>query len=91
MTQVVTRTGSPEVASDVMGVEMSDVFVILKPQREWVTAGLAQGDHIHFTTPGYRRLGYTLFRDLMYNYEKYNKVREELARAGSNGQTSADH
>ncbi len=56
--------------------------------REWVTAGLAQGDHVHFTTPGYRRLGYTLFRDLMYNYEKYNKVREELA--GSNGQTSAD-
>jgi cobalt-zinc-cadmium resistance protein CzcA len=36
--QVVTRTGSPEVATDVMGVEMSDVFVILKPQREWTTA-----------------------------------------------------
>jgi len=55
-----------------------------------VIAGLAQGDHVHFTTPGYRRLGYTLFRDLMYNYEKYNKAREELARADSNGQTSAD-
>ena len=39
VTQVVTRTGSPEVATDVMGVEMSDVFVILKPPREWVTAG----------------------------------------------------
>ena len=37
------------------------------------------------------RLGYTLFRDLMYNYEKYNKVREELARAGSNEQTGANH
>lgn len=36
--QVVTRTGSPEVATDVMGVELSDVFVILKPQREWTTA-----------------------------------------------------
>ena len=36
--QVVTRTGSPEVATDVMGVEMSDVFVILKPQGEWKTA-----------------------------------------------------
>jgi cobalt-zinc-cadmium resistance protein CzcA len=36
--QVVTRTGSPEVATDVMGVEMSDVFVILKPRREWTTA-----------------------------------------------------
>jgi cobalt-zinc-cadmium resistance protein CzcA len=38
VTQVVTRTGSPEVATDPMGVELSDVFVILKPQREWVTA-----------------------------------------------------
>jgi lysophospholipase L1-like esterase len=57
---------------------------------EWVTAGLAQGDHVHFTSPGYRRLGYTLFRDLMYNYEKYTKVREELARA-SHEQTSANH
>lgn len=35
---VVTRTGSPEVATDVMGVELSDVFVILKPQQEWTTA-----------------------------------------------------
>jgi lysophospholipase L1-like esterase len=51
--------------------------------REWVIAGLAQYDHVHFTAPGYRRLGYTLFRDLMYNYDKYTKVREELARAGS--------
>ena len=38
VTKVVTRTGSPEVATDVMGVEMSDVFVILKPQHDWVTA-----------------------------------------------------
>ena len=35
---VVTRTGSPEVATDVMGIEMSDVFVILAPRREWTTA-----------------------------------------------------
>lgn len=35
--QVVTRTGSPEVATDVMGIDMSDVFVILKPRKEWTT------------------------------------------------------
>jgi heavy metal efflux system protein len=35
---IVTRTGSPEVATDVMGIELSDVFVILTPQREWTTA-----------------------------------------------------
>ena len=36
---VVTRTGSPEVATDVMGIELGDVFVILKPPSEWTTAG----------------------------------------------------
>ena len=29
--RVVSRTGSPDVATDVMGVDMSDVFVILRP------------------------------------------------------------
>jgi cobalt-zinc-cadmium resistance protein CzcA len=36
--QVVTRTGSPQVATDVMGIELSDVIVILKPQHEWTAA-----------------------------------------------------
>jgi cobalt-zinc-cadmium resistance protein CzcA len=36
--KVVTRTGSPEVATDVMGVELSDVFVIVKPRAEWTSA-----------------------------------------------------
>jgi heavy metal efflux system protein len=36
--KVVTRTGSPEVATDVMGIELSDVFVILTPKQEWTTA-----------------------------------------------------
>jgi cobalt-zinc-cadmium resistance protein CzcA len=33
--RVVTRIGSPEVATDVMGIELSDVFVNLKPKGEW--------------------------------------------------------
>jgi len=33
--QIVTRIGSPEVATDVMGIELSDVFVSLKPSNEW--------------------------------------------------------
>ena len=32
---VVSRSGSPEVATDVMGVDLSDVFVMLKPRSEW--------------------------------------------------------
>ncbi len=36
--QVVSRTGSPEVATDPMGIELSDVFAILKPKSEWTSA-----------------------------------------------------
>jgi cobalt-zinc-cadmium resistance protein CzcA len=35
---VVSRSGSPELATDVMGIELGDVFVILKPPSEWTTA-----------------------------------------------------
>lgn len=41
--RVVTRTGSPDVATDVMGIEQSDVFVLLKPRDTWVTARNAAG------------------------------------------------
>ncbi|MCK6458258.1 MAG: efflux RND transporter permease subunit, partial [Phycisphaerae bacterium] len=30
-----TRTGSPEVATDPMGIEVSDVFVQLRPRERW--------------------------------------------------------
>ena len=32
---VVSRTGAPEVATDPMGLEQSDVYIELKPRREW--------------------------------------------------------
>lgn len=32
---VVVKTGRPEIANDPMGVEQSDVYVILKPRAEW--------------------------------------------------------
>jgi cobalt-zinc-cadmium resistance protein CzcA len=35
---VVSRSGSPELATDVMGIELGDVFVILKPKSDWTTA-----------------------------------------------------
>jgi cobalt-zinc-cadmium resistance protein CzcA len=33
--QVVSRVGSPAVATDIMGLEQADVFVALKPRDEW--------------------------------------------------------
>jgi cobalt-zinc-cadmium resistance protein CzcA len=32
---VVARAGAPEVATDPMGVEQSDIYIILKPSSEW--------------------------------------------------------
>jgi cobalt-zinc-cadmium resistance protein CzcA len=40
---VVSRTGSPDVATDIMGVEQSDVFIMLAPRSEWVTAHDREG------------------------------------------------
>ncbi|MBX3206241.1 MAG: efflux RND transporter permease subunit [Labilithrix sp.] len=32
---VISRTGSPDVATDIMGIEQSDVFVMLAPRATW--------------------------------------------------------
>jgi cobalt-zinc-cadmium resistance protein CzcA len=43
VTYVVSRTGTPDVATDVMGMELSDIFVGLKPKKEWKTAKTKEG------------------------------------------------
>jgi heavy metal efflux system protein len=40
--RVWTRTGSAEIATDPMGVELSDVFVMLRPRDEWKRASTQQ-------------------------------------------------
>ena len=40
---VVSRTGRAEIATDPMGVEVSDIYVILKPHEEWKTASTREG------------------------------------------------
>ncbi len=81
--RVVTRTGSPEVATDVMGVELSDVFVILSPQREWVTAHsrnaliAAMKEAITNAVPGVG-LGFTQPIEMRFN-ELIAGVRSDLA------------
>src|SRR5690606_10524665 len=40
---VVSRTGRAESATDPMGVEISDIYVILNPKKEWTTAGTKAG------------------------------------------------
>jgi cobalt-zinc-cadmium resistance protein CzcA len=38
-----TRTGTPEVATDPMGMEVSDVFITLKPREQWKKAKTQEG------------------------------------------------
>ncbi|MCL4396118.1 MAG: CusA/CzcA family heavy metal efflux RND transporter [Chloroflexi bacterium] len=40
---VVSRTGQAEIPTDPMGVEVSDIYAILKPQEEWTTAKDREG------------------------------------------------
>ena len=55
--------------------------------RRWVTAGAAQGDYVHFTAPGYRLIGVTLFNDLMEQYAGFLRVRDKVF-AAENGKTA---
>ena len=57
----------------------------------WVFAGLAQGDYVHFTSLGYQRLATVLFQDIMRQYERYLKVRLEVSPQAADEQTSEDH
>uniref|UniRef100_Q01PX4 SGNH hydrolase-type esterase domain-containing protein n=1 Tax=Solibacter usitatus (strain Ellin6076) TaxID=234267 RepID=Q01PX4_SOLUE len=43
--------------------------------RDWQTAGLGQGDRVHFTAAGYHRLANVLYSDLMQLFEAYTKAR----------------
>jgi cobalt-zinc-cadmium resistance protein CzcA len=36
--RVASRTGRPEIATDPMGVELSDIFIMLKPEDQWTRA-----------------------------------------------------
>jgi lysophospholipase L1-like esterase len=45
--------------------------------RQWVIAGWAQRDYVHFLSEGYRLLGNTLFKDIMQGYAAFLKAREE--------------
>ncbi len=40
---VVSRTGQAEIPTDPMGVETSDIYVMLKPHSEWTTAVTREG------------------------------------------------
>jgi lysophospholipase L1-like esterase len=46
--------------------------------QQWVSAGLAANDHVHFSGTGYRMLGDAIFRDVMSQYDAFLKARESI-------------
>lgn len=38
VTEIVTRIGRPEIATDPMGINLSDTYVLLKPREQWTSA-----------------------------------------------------
>ena len=57
--------------------------------REWVLAGMAQGDYVHFSGAGYRMIGDAVFRDLMGQYDLFLKARDNLAAAAASADSAA--
>ena len=57
--------------------------------RQWVYAGMAQYDHVHFTGQGYRMLGAALYKEIAGQFATYVKVRDEPA--GKPGENSSAH
>ena len=45
--------------------------------RQWVQAGLGQGDYTHLTGAGYRTAGGVLFEELMQQYNRFLSIRAE--------------
>ncbi len=59
--------------------------------KQWVQAGMAQGDFVHFTSPGYRLLGDALYELLTGQYGVFQSVRKQLIGTIENGPQSTTH
>jgi lysophospholipase L1-like esterase len=54
--------------------------------RQWVQAGLGQGDYTHLTGGGYRMIGGALFEELMAQYSRFTAIRAEGSHSHKDGQ-----
>jgi lysophospholipase L1-like esterase len=54
--------------------------------QQWVTAGMAQYDHVHFTGTGYKVLGDAVFRDIMSQYDVFLKARADIVAQAADAQ-----
>jgi lysophospholipase L1-like esterase len=59
--------------------------------KQWVTAGLAQGDFVHLTGAGYHLWGESLAQLLIQNYGVYQTVRRQVFGNTENGPSLKTH
>ena len=57
--------------------------------QQWVQAGMAQHDYVHFTGTGYKVLGDAMFRDLMSQYDIFLKARADIVAEAALVSTAA--
>lgn len=58
--------------------------------KQWVYAGLAQGDFVHLTSPGYRLLGESLYGLMMDTYALFATFREQASGNTTHGSSNQD-
>jgi lysophospholipase L1-like esterase len=59
--------------------------------KQWVVAGLAQGDFVHMTGTGYHLWGESLSQLLLQNYGVYQTVRRQIFGNTENGSSLKTH
>ncbi|MBA3973994.1 MAG: hypothetical protein C0504_07220 [Candidatus Solibacter sp.] len=58
--------------------------------KQWVYAGLAQGDFVHLTSPGYRLLGESLYGLMMDTYALFAALRQQASGNTTHGSSNQD-
>lgn len=93
--QTMTRVGVIAEAQRRAALLMGCAFIDLRAEMggsgamlQWVRAGYAQSDHVHFTLPGYRMLGDAVYSDIMTQYGLFLKARAALLADGVVGTSS---
>jgi lysophospholipase L1-like esterase len=83
--QTMARIGIIAEAQRRAALSMGCAFLDLRAEmggpgamQQWVKAGEAQADHVHFTASGYRLLGDAIYTDIMSQYAAFLKARASI-------------
>lgn len=59
--------------------------------KQWVRAGLAQGDYVHLTAAGYKLLGDALYDIILGQYSIFVTIRKQIMGDNGNGSAGKTH